>query len=634
MISFFPIPYKDELLYSVLSRYHIRSSNISFSSTLEDLFNSKSTVCSIDLPSNIDRLIDNMPIGSEYTSQLLIKDHTLFNFYTAFLDEDKKVEVINILKGNNGKGIHSKVGAAQQVSDIDNYFRICPICYKEEINLYGEGYLHRVHNTPGVLVCSKHRVPLNISKEPISFFSRGGFINLRSIDFIDNKYISEINVDGIETLSQIAEDIEFVINNEVNNKPAEWFVEQYKNRLKQLNLCTPKGIVNINEVSNKFVEYYGDNILKLFNLNAYSSDNTNWIKYMIRNQNYVVNPLKHILLIRFLGINITDVFDKKIEYKPFGDGPWKCFNKICHHYLKTSIEEVNISYNSKLKRAVGEFQCNCGYTYLRSSSDSSDKEVYEVGKVMKLGHMWENELIKLINDNVSLNQIEKKVGTSQNTIKKYATKLELNDYLNKRCKPSNVKDDKSNKQQIKELKRQKKIKEYRKQWLDLRKENPMAAITKLREMNITAQDYLYRHDREWLYKNYPEKTKRTGGNQLVNWEQRDLDTLEKVKVVVEEIENETGRPKKVTITLIAKKIKMKSWLLNNIDRLPKSKKFINEVIDTNKSYQIKKVKCAMEELIKHGEAVSWWKVYNKAGLNEREICGIKDELKEFMQRLK
>ncbi len=66
-------------------------------------------------------------------------------------------------------------------------------------------------------------------------------------------------------------------------------------------------------------------------------------------------------------------------------------------------------------------------------------------------------------------------------------------------------------------------------------------------MNITVQDYLYRHDREWLYKNYPEKTKRTGGNKLVNWEQRDLDILKKVKVAVSEIENETGRPKKILL---------------------------------------------------------------------------------------
>ncbi len=59
-----------------------------------------------------------------------------------------------------------------------------------------------------------------------------GFINLRSIYFIDNKYINEISTENIETLSQIAQDIEFLIINEVNNKSSEWFVDQYKNRLK------------------------------------------------------------------------------------------------------------------------------------------------------------------------------------------------------------------------------------------------------------------------------------------------------------------------------------------------------------------------------------------------------------------
>lgn len=138
----------------------------------------------------------------------------------------------------------------------------------------------------------------------------------------------------------------------------------------------------------------------------------------------------------------------------------------------------------------------------------------------------------------------------------------------------------------------------------------------------------------WLYKNYPEKTKRTGGNQLINWEQRDLDILEKLKVAVSEIENETCRPKKITITLISKKIKMKSSLLNNIDRLPKTKIFINEVIYTNKSYQIKKGKWAVQELMKEDEGVVWWKVYDKAGLNEREIVSFKYELKNLVESIK
>lgn len=39
MISFFPTPYEDELLYSILARYHLRSGNISYVDTNKDLFN-------------------------------------------------------------------------------------------------------------------------------------------------------------------------------------------------------------------------------------------------------------------------------------------------------------------------------------------------------------------------------------------------------------------------------------------------------------------------------------------------------------------------------------------------------------------------------------------------------------------
>lgn len=37
MITFFPVPYEDEVLYSVLARYHVRSGNTSYKATMQDL---------------------------------------------------------------------------------------------------------------------------------------------------------------------------------------------------------------------------------------------------------------------------------------------------------------------------------------------------------------------------------------------------------------------------------------------------------------------------------------------------------------------------------------------------------------------------------------------------------------------
>ncbi|QAS62147.1 hypothetical protein EI377_01510 [Clostridium septicum] len=33
-------------------------------------------------------------------------------------------------------------------------------------------------------------------------------------------------------------------------------------------------------------------------------------------------------------MDIREIFSTKIEYKPFGNGPWSCMNKICDNYKR------------------------------------------------------------------------------------------------------------------------------------------------------------------------------------------------------------------------------------------------------------------------------------------------------------
>lgn len=53
MMTFFPVPYEDEVLYSVLARYHVRSGNISYKATMRDLFGSTSVTAVIYITSSI-----------------------------------------------------------------------------------------------------------------------------------------------------------------------------------------------------------------------------------------------------------------------------------------------------------------------------------------------------------------------------------------------------------------------------------------------------------------------------------------------------------------------------------------------------------------------------------------------------
>ncbi len=86
MLGFFPTPYPDELFYSVVARYHVRSGNKSFRQTHEELFETTELQPDkIVLPNNLNFLISQLPQRSQLTIESLIKKNTLYPFFRNFL---------------------------------------------------------------------------------------------------------------------------------------------------------------------------------------------------------------------------------------------------------------------------------------------------------------------------------------------------------------------------------------------------------------------------------------------------------------------------------------------------------------------------------------------------------------------
>jgi hypothetical protein len=156
MVSFFPKPYPDELLYSVISRYHIRSGNISPKITLQELFNCQTTIATADLPSNLNALIENIEFVSNYRVEDLIYKHTLYPFYNVFMPPDRANQIKESMVAKTGGDIHTRTGIMASSVNTPKYFRFCPKCIEEDLQNYGELYWHRLHQIPGVLVCPAH----------------------------------------------------------------------------------------------------------------------------------------------------------------------------------------------------------------------------------------------------------------------------------------------------------------------------------------------------------------------------------------------------------------------------------------------------------------------------------------------
>jgi hypothetical protein len=138
LISIFPVPYEDELLYSTIAKYHIRSGNTSYKSTIIDLFESDSKVAITDLPGNLMTFCKNT--NFVYNPEYLIDNHTLYPYYSPFLPRERALQVKNLMINNDASSLHMLTGITASDIHFPKYLRYCTECYQDEINKYGEAY--------------------------------------------------------------------------------------------------------------------------------------------------------------------------------------------------------------------------------------------------------------------------------------------------------------------------------------------------------------------------------------------------------------------------------------------------------------------------------------------------------------
>lgn len=137
MLSFFPTPYPDELLYSLIARYQVRSGNTSPKATLEDLFDSRTGSAIVDMPCNIDLLKSKLPPYMKLESENIILQHTMFPFYTAFLSHERVSVVMESMKEDYGGDIHTRTGIMASSIQVSQYLQYCHECNKEDLIKYG-----------------------------------------------------------------------------------------------------------------------------------------------------------------------------------------------------------------------------------------------------------------------------------------------------------------------------------------------------------------------------------------------------------------------------------------------------------------------------------------------------------------
>ena len=157
MLTYFPAPYPEEWWYSVLCRYHVRSGNPKYATTINELYGGRPVVHGRLVPGgDCAAILFNLPPGVLLLNDVLA-NHTLLPYYTRFFPMDKKQQVWDALRAGHGSGVTS---IRTQMPDGTEGLKYCPICYLLDTEKYGEPFWHRVHQIPLLGYCPMHKIPL------------------------------------------------------------------------------------------------------------------------------------------------------------------------------------------------------------------------------------------------------------------------------------------------------------------------------------------------------------------------------------------------------------------------------------------------------------------------------------------
>ena len=204
MIPQFPVLYPDELVYSWLARYYIRTGYLAYTFVAEELFISKSVRPN---PEFLNSYTQEVVEWIEKTTSMneIVLQHTMFPYYGRFLPKMRKIKAFEALKSMKGN-YHNLLPIPQTKDGHIRKLKYCPLCAADDRKQYGETYWHRSHQMIGITVCPVHKCCLLISGVEISGKASPSLITAEevvpeTVEVVTN--VDEIEIQLASYMSQV-----------------------------------------------------------------------------------------------------------------------------------------------------------------------------------------------------------------------------------------------------------------------------------------------------------------------------------------------------------------------------------------------------------------------------------------------
>lgn len=290
MLGYFPVPYKDELLYSLVARYALHTGLVGNQKALvREVFSSSTAVAVPDLPSHLNTLVQNLRIVWPTSVSELISSYTLAPIYLPFLSQTQARKVVHSMRSDSGSDIHTRSGIAASAIKQQENFRYCPECIKEQQSELGEFYWQRAQQLPGIDFCVRHLCALEYST--IRFHPKEKHLFVAA---------TATQLDAISRQIKLSDIEKTLYDRYVELLQASQFKGLGVNRwtLFYRNLASELGLLNRSRVKHQEIHqllkkrWVGTN----FEIQFQAAGDHHWLRHLFRKHRKSFHPLRHLLV--------------------------------------------------------------------------------------------------------------------------------------------------------------------------------------------------------------------------------------------------------------------------------------------------------------------------------------------------
>lgn len=373
-----PMPYSEELIYSTVARYKVRAGLMSPKQLLDDVFEDRGVVATVDLPCHLSKIISHYP---QHTFNLdhIAYQHTLFPLYAPFIPEDRRQECLRWMAGHSQGAIHLSIGSNASRLPSLKYIRYCPQCFKEQFKAHGEWYWSRIWQVSGLNCCIKHGIRLGDSLIEYRPTSRHDFIAPNTRDCLVHTQ-EHISKDDLFIAVKVAE----LLSLGVQASPSlEQWTSFYRSLARSYGCIKGTKHIDHQRILEKVKKRWSLEFLESNNLSNLESE-TGWLRGIFRKHRKSFSYIEHI-------VAITSMFEDK---------SWT-FAEVIAQVKSQPLKQLSDNEKTKktLKVDMGVVEANRAvWLKLIQSNKSSVKEARKVNQAL-YAWLYRNDKQWLMNTN-------------------------------------------------------------------------------------------------------------------------------------------------------------------------------------------------------------------------------------------